>query len=288
MASGSTRCRCGMTLVEVLVVLFVGAIFVGLLVAAILQSREAARRSQCQNTLKVLGVALHNYHDQMRSFPHGCVGNPALPPDKRWSWYLCLGNYWGHYGTPIINYRRAWDDPALRPLKLRTWKNGTLPAGALREFDVPLYALPVIKCPNGTPATHTDGQPFSDYVGTSGVWWDAANQLRIAVRAGAWAFEECTSLSDLRDGQANTMQVIESSRANGCWLAGGPATVREFLPEQVALGQGAQFGGLHNGGSMALYVDGHVRFLGADTPSHLLSEAMTIAGNVPTSQTESP
>ena len=71
----------GFTLVELLVVIAIIGTLVGLLLPAVQSARESARRSACQNNLKQLGVALHNYHDAMRSFPRGnkCTTS-ALPP----------------------------------------------------------------------------------------------------------------------------------------------------------------------------------------------------------------
>ncbi|QDT65421.1 DUF1559 domain-containing protein [Calycomorphotria hydatis] len=109
----------GFTLIELLVVIAIIAILIALLLPAVQQAREAARRSQCKNNLKQIGLALHNYHDAHLTFPPGtCTQEadttgvsqanlcPTNIPTLNSGWH---GWTWNAYILPFMDLANLYD-----------------------------------------------------------------------------------------------------------------------------------------------------------------------------------
>jgi len=92
--------RKAFTLIELLVVIAIIAILIALLLPAVQQAREAARRTQCKNNLKQMGLALHNYHDVYDRFPNASMAADTPQPgcsgwvlSRGWSWRVAILPY---------------------------------------------------------------------------------------------------------------------------------------------------------------------------------------------------
>lgn len=202
----SHRRRGGFTLIELLVVIAIIAVLVALLLPAVQQAREAARRTQCKNNLKQIGLALHNYLERVRVFPPAYLSNLDSSGND-------TGPGWGWAAFLLA-------DLELTPLQQAIDFNVDIATSA--NLTARKTFLPVFSCPSDTgPNVFTisvdpDGNPLSpavtlahaNYVGVNGNNGVTGNQ---AVNDGAFLENRSLRPADIVDGLSNTFFIGERS-----------------------------------------------------------------------------
>ena len=188
--------RRAFTLIELLVVIAIIAILIALLLPAVQQAREAARRTQCKNNLKQLGLAMHNYHDTHRCFPPNGVGNAS--GSNTWSAqafmlpFLEGGNLYNQ-----INFNVGYSDPS-----------------NISPFHVKITRIPVLLCPsdpNDRTRLNSSGvaehYPLS-YAVSRGIY--EIHNVNTGFDGGAaFAYSRSTRDRDFTDGMSNTLGLSE-------------------------------------------------------------------------------
>lgn len=215
----------GFTLIELLVVIAIIAILIALLLPAVQQAREAARRSQCKNNMKQIGLALHNYHDVFNKFP---IGSRA-PNDGPHNWRFSLLPYLEQANIYELTKNQPGSD-------VDFWEGGggTYNGDTLHFKDkviTPIYMCPSsadnpITYANGFASNPGQGSQSIQYVGIMGAYPDPANPtptgrsnvsyytsgLSYATNTGCLLINECRAMRDITDGSSNTIIVGEQSR----------------------------------------------------------------------------
>jgi prepilin-type N-terminal cleavage/methylation domain-containing protein len=191
------------TLIELLVVIAIIAILIALLLPAVQQAREAARRTQCRNNLKQIGLALHNYHDTFQVLPYGW--------DTR-------GAGWSAMMLPYIEQGNLYGTLIFQESGPGNWDSGSANQKAceslIRAFFCPSMALPEHLNFNGI-----DARVPASYRGNGGA--EVTSDDQSSALPGTRSFETrlldgifygCsrTKLRDIVDGTSNTMLVGES------------------------------------------------------------------------------
>jgi prepilin-type N-terminal cleavage/methylation domain-containing protein len=227
----------GFTLIELLVVIAIIAVLIALLLPAVQQAREAARRTQCKNNMKQMGLALANYESSFKCFPPGRLGNyvGTTWTDSWVSWptmilpYIDQANLYNQW-----NFNAIWSDPS----------NAQIVGTSIAAYRCPSSPYPTAADFNSTNSPQPAG---TDYAGTASVsskyyiamgtvcgpyplmcGSDSANgaQYRQGVLrkpgtpgAAYGVFPPCTYAA-ITDGTSNTISVFESSGVPYAYGAG--------------------------------------------------------------------
>jgi prepilin-type N-terminal cleavage/methylation domain-containing protein len=199
------RSRPGFTLIELLVVIAIIAILIALLLPAVQQAREAARRSQCRNNLKQIGLALHNYHDTFNRFVFrkggtSGGGNPVRNDGNysRRSGMISLLPYLDQ--APLLARIDACDP---------NWANGPVPPGGAAPWSAwQAYwsNIPALRCPTDPGTNNQRGN--CNYAFSMGDYVGAANRDSTTVN-GLFARDTCYGTRDVTDGTSNTLAFSE-------------------------------------------------------------------------------
>ncbi len=266
--------RRGFTLIELLVVIAIIAVLLALLVPAVQKVRDAAARLQCQNNLKQMGLASHNYHDAQQTLPPGYYATASYP-DTYPGWG------WGAFLLPYLE-----QDNLYRQIDFNApVQSSAASQVVLRAFLCPQDTAP----PVAFQLTDAGFNPIglaapSSYAATVGPDADEADCF---AGQGVFYRNSQTKLTDISDGTSQTVMLGERawSQGQGIW-AGAPsgavlrAGTRNPWPNATASaavlvlahnnyinirtdadGGLDDFSSNHTGGANVLFADGSVHFL---------------------------
>ncbi len=247
----------GFTLVELLVVLAIIGILIGLLLPAVQAVREAARRMQCQNHLRQIGLALHNYHAAFRKFPPGAIEvRPEVRNGKQLAWSAFVLPFLGEpaiYGQVDFNY--PFDHA----------RNA-----AAAQTPIETYLCP--STPRATP--HRLGFGATDYGGIYGERIFSRNHPP----RGVMIHDRAIRFRDITDGTATTLAVAEDADfPDGQWING-----RNLFDQAFPINRAPKFENdirsFHPAGASGLFADGSVTFMDENIELELLAALCTRNG----------
>lgn len=247
----------GFTLIELLVVVAIIAVLIALLLPAVQQVRESARRMQCLNNLHQMGVAMHNYHSTHNCLPPGGLEpRPVWPNGKQFAWSAYLLPYLDQANVANgINFDYAFDHPI----------NATVAA----------TPLSVYLCPS-TPRQSklTDGMGATDYGGIFGERILTTNNPP----RGVMVYGQAIRFRDITDGTSTTLAISEDAAfRDGQWINGRNLFDQAF-PINQAPSIENDIRSEHPQGANGLFADGSAKFLNENMDLNVLAGICTRNG----------
>ncbi len=196
----------GFTLIELLVVIAIIAVLIGLLLPAVQAAREAARRSQCVNNLKQLGLATHNYHDSLGRFPFGAI---VAPPNNYW---VLRGAGGEHYRYSVLAMLTPFleQTPAYNALNFDFPVFDEVGAATLPNLTVFGMKLNLFLCPSDTGRTVQPGFAPGNYMACAGDGQANGGSAIYGNPNGVFYYNSSTSLAQVTDGSSQTTLLSES------------------------------------------------------------------------------
>ncbi|WP_437223323.1 DUF1559 domain-containing protein [Planctomicrobium sp. SH661] len=287
------RPRPAFTLIELLVVIAIIAVLIALLLPAVQQAREAARRSQCKNHLKQIGLALHNYHDIFNTLPPGVVhkaGNLNVGG--------LAGYGWGAFILPQLEQTALFNSMRVNEVDLDQLLRDSanpelqrLPKTSLSFYRCPSDTAPDLNVNRDWSSTYSpffNNQPVhlatSNYIGVTGTRWTTPNGWSTN-REDPWGVfwgNSKVRFHDVTDGLTNTVFVGERDGLGwaGNWVGHMNYTTNQVVgarqnlgimntkindplmqPDNVTPRTSRAFSSMHTGGAHFLLGDGSVRFI---------------------------
>ncbi|QDU11170.1 DUF1559 domain-containing protein [Gimesia aquarii] len=209
----------GFTLIELLVVIAIIAILIALLLPAVQQAREAARRSQCKNNLKQLGIGLHNYYETFSQFPPGGVHSGV--PRNGGSGHSFGPSFYGLI-LPFMDLATMYNSMEWEGESPGYVNEGAGSAGDLNRVIVNQAGrIPAFTCPSSTLAVRNGSFcPFAHYAGITGaadpttftesrIFDDGS--LGLISGGGMLVPNKGIRLRDCTDGSSNTIMIGEAN-----------------------------------------------------------------------------